>query len=150
MNLYTIGFTKKSARQFFEILKANHIDLLLDVRLNNKSQLAGFTKGEDLSYFLSEICGASYIYGADFAPTKDILDTYKDKAISWGDYEKKYLEIIQERDSRNQICCKFVETYAQYKSIVLLCSEPTSEKCHRRLAAEAIIKANPDVCLKHL
>jgi len=150
MNLYTIGFTKKSASQFFGIIKAHGIDLLVDVRLNNKSQLSGFTKGEDLSYFLSEICGASYAYGADFAPTEDILSAYKDKTIQWEDYEKRYFEIIQNRDSRSQICRKFVEIYARYKSIVLLCSEPTPEKCHRRLAAEAIIKVNPDVCLKHL
>jgi len=150
MNLYTIGFTKKSARQFFEIIKAHNIDLLLDVRLNNKSQLAGFTKGEDLSYFLSEICGTSYIYGLDFAPTENILEAYKKKIIPWEDYEKKYFELIQNRDSRSQICCKFVETYARYKNIVLLCSEPTPEKCHRRLAAEAIINANPDICLKHI
>ena len=150
MNLYTIGFTKKSARQFFEILKAHNIDLLLDVRLNNKSQLAGFTKGEDLSYFLSEICGASYIYGLDFAPTKEILDAYKDKIIQWSDYEKEYFEIIKNRDYCNQICCKFTETYAKYRNIVLLCSEPTPEKCHRRLAAEAIVKANPSIHVEHL
>jgi len=150
MNLYTIGFTKKSASQFFEILKAHDIDLLLDIRLNNKSQLAGFTKSEDLSYFLSKTCGAAYIHGLDFAPTKDILDAYKGKKIQWSDYEKKYFEIIQNRDYSNQICCKFTKTYAQYRNIVLLCSEPTPEKCHRRLAAEAIIKANPGIQVKHL
>jgi len=150
MNLYTIGFTKKSASQFFGILKAHEIDLLLDVRLNNKSQLAGFTKGDDLSYFLSEICGATYESGLDFAPTKEILDAYNDKIIQWSGYEMKYLELIKSRDERSGICGKFTEKYARYKRIVLLCSEPTPEKCHRRLAAEEIVKANPDIQIEHL
>jgi uncharacterized protein (DUF488 family) len=150
MNLYTIGFTKKSASQFFEILKAYGIDLLIDVRLNNKSQLAGFTKGDDLPYFLNEICGTAYIQELEFAPTKEILDAYKDKKIQWSDYEMKYAELIMSRDDRNQFCQKFAETYMSYHNIVLLCSEPTPDKCHRRLAAEAICKVNQDIRLEHL
>jgi uncharacterized protein (DUF488 family) len=150
MKLYTIGFTKRTASQFFEILKAHSIDLLIDVRLSNKSQLAGFTKGVDLPYFLKEICGAAYSQELLFAPTKEILDAYKDKKIQWCDYEKKYLELIKKRDEREQICRKFAETYVKYHDIVLLCSEPAPDKCHRRLAAEAICKANINIQLEHL
>jgi uncharacterized protein (DUF488 family) len=150
MNLYTIGFTKKSASQFFEILKSHGVDLLIDVRLNNKSQLAGFTKGDDLPYFLKEICGTAYIQELEYAPTKEILDSYKSKRIHWCDYEKEYSELIEKRDERSQICRKFVDTYAQYHNVALLCSESTPDKCHRRLAAEAICKANPDIQLEHL
>jgi uncharacterized protein (DUF488 family) len=150
MNLYTIGFTKKSAAQFFDILKVHGIDLLIDVRLNNKSQLAGFTKGDDLPYFLKEICGAVYIHELEYAPTKEILDAYKDKAIQWNDYEKQYLELIQSRDERSQFCHGFTETYMRYRNIALLCSEPTPERCHRRLAAETICRANPNIKLEHL
>jgi uncharacterized protein (DUF488 family) len=150
MNLYTIGFTKKTAKQFFNTLKDNEIDLLLDVRLNNKTQLAGFTKGDDLAYFLREICQCAYEYKVEFAPTKDILEGYRDKKLLWSKYEQKYTELIRTRNSTNNICDKFCDIYSHYKNIVLLCSEPTPDKCHRRLAAEAIKITNPDMCLKHL
>jgi uncharacterized protein (DUF488 family) len=150
MKLYTIGFTKKTASQFFELLKANHIHLLLDVRLNNRSQLAGFTKGEDLAYFLQQIGGIAYLHTLEYAPTKEMLDAYRDKKITWNDYEEKYLKLIQERNESNRFCDKFSETYAQYQNVVLLCSEPTAEKCHRRLAAEWICRSNADMQLEHL
>ena len=150
MNLYTIGFTKKTARQFFDVLKEKNIDLLLDVRLNNKSQLAGFTKSDDLPYFLETICGAAYIHAVEYAPTKEILDDYKNKTIQWNDYEKKYFALIQSREYDNQICSNFIEKYAKYQNIVLLCSETTAERCHRRLAAEAVCEANANIRLAHL
>ena len=150
MNLYTIGFTKKNARQFFDLLIANRIDLLLDIRLNNKTQLAGFTKGDDLAYFLSVICNCAYEWKLAFAPTKAILDGYRDKEISWSDYEQKYKNLLHVRNSEKGICDDFCTSYSQYGNIVLLCSEPTPDMCHRRLAAEAIISSNPNVCLKHL
>ena len=93
MNLYTIGFAQKTASMFFELMKENNIDLLLDIRLNNKSQLAGFTKGQDLKYFLSEICNCDYIHYLYYAPTKDILDDYKHKKISWEQYEERYINL---------------------------------------------------------
>ena len=150
MNLYTIGFTKKNAHHFFNILIANKIDLLLDIRLNNKTQLAGFTKGDDLAYFLSEICHCAYEWNLEFAPTKVILDGYRDKEFSWSDYEQKYKELLRVRNNEKSICDDFCKNYSQYRNIVLLCSEPTPDMCHRRLAAETIISSNPNVCLKHL
>jgi uncharacterized protein YeaO (DUF488 family) len=127
-------------------LKDNKIDLLLDIRLNNKSQLAGFTKGEDLVYFLKEICGCDYEHNLDFAPTKEILDAYKSKQISWADYEMNYTTLIKERDAVEI----FFNRYENYQNIVLLCSEPTADKCHRRLAAERIVESKPNTSIAHI
>ena len=82
MKLFTIGFTKKSAKEFFELLTNNDIKKLIDIRLNNVSQLAGFSKGNDLKYFLKELCGIQYSHNVNLAPTKDILDDYKKKKIT--------------------------------------------------------------------
>jgi uncharacterized protein YeaO (DUF488 family) len=141
-----MGFTKKSARQFFEILTANKIDLLLDIRLNNKSQLAGFSKGEDLMYFLKEICDCAYDHYLELAPTKEILDAYKRKQISWAEYAISYAALIEERDAVKT----FFSRYADYQNIVLLCSEPTADQCHRRLAAEKIVDSNSNISITHI
>jgi uncharacterized protein (DUF488 family) len=146
MNLYTIGFTQKSAKLFFEIIKKNNISMLLDIRLNNRSQLAGFTKGDDLAYFLSEISHCGYKHCLEYAPTKDILDDYKNKKIKWNEYVEKYTTLI---DTRNGIYT-FQNEYAEYANICLLCSEPTPENCHRRLLAEMIALNNPHVNIIHL
>ena len=87
MNIYTIGFTQKTAEQFFETIKDNEIELLVDVRLNNRSQLAGFTKGNDLEYFLQKLCRTEYIHCDEFAPTKDLLGRYQKGVTSWEEYE---------------------------------------------------------------
>ena len=150
MTLYTIGFTQKTAEQFFETLKNHEISLLIDIRLNNSSQLSGFAKSDCLPYFLKEICGAEYLHISELAPTKEILDDYKKKKMSWNDYEVKYRSLIQKRDESSGICKHFSETYRQYQNIVLLCSEPTAEKCHRRLAAELICQANPEITVRHI
>ena len=146
MNLYTIGFTKKSARAFFELLKKNEIELLLDIRLNNKSQLAGFTKGDDLCYFLSEICNCKYRHCLEYAPTKDILDGYKKKNISWNEYEEMYTNLILKRGNYKNFCSEF----ADFQNVCLLCSESTAAQCHRRLAAEIISQNNPQVIVRHI
>ena len=146
MNIYTIGFTKKNAECFFELLKENKIDLLLDIRLNNKSQLAGFTKGNDLEYFLKQICKCDYLHYLWFTPTTDILDNYKAKKISWQEYETQYNKLIETRKEIKN----FEKQFRKYKNICLLCSEPTPEQCHRRLAAEKLCKDNPNLKLKHL
>lgn len=146
MVLYTIGFTQKSAQQFFELIKSNNIDILVDIRLNNKSQLAGFTKGDDLRYFLHEICNCKYQHCIEYAPTKDILDNYKKKAIGWDEYVRQYLPLMQRRNSVQ----KFIDRFSAYQSVCLLCSEPTPEYCHRRLFAEMIVANCPDVTVKHV
>ena len=97
MQIYTMGFTKKSAEEFFGLLKDNEIEMLIDVRLNNQSQLAGFTKGRDLAFFLRKICKCSYSHEIQFAPTKMILDNYKKQIISWSEYEEEYNQLINRR-----------------------------------------------------
>lgn len=146
MIIYTIGFTQKSAELFFKLIKKNHIEILLDIRLNNKSQLAGFTKGDDLKYFLSEICNCQYNHCIEYAPTKEILDSYKNKSISWHEYEKKYSELMNTRGNYNN----FDDAYKQYNNVCLLCSEPISTNCHRRLLAEIITAKFPQLKIEHL
>jgi len=94
MKIYTIGFTKKSANTFFELIKKNGIQQLIDIRLNNKSQLAGFAKRDDLQYFLKVICNAKYIHEPLLAPSQEILDIYKKKKGTWRDYEINFLRLI--------------------------------------------------------
>ena len=142
--VYTIGFGKKSAKVFFSLLRANKINKLIDVRLNNVSQLAGFTKKDDLAFFLKELCQCKYEHRPDWAPTKDLLDRYKNKITSWNEYEIEFLKIIYHRN---------IISNTELSSIVnscLLCSEPTPEQCHRRLLAEQIRVRYPNVKIVHL
>ena len=144
ITLYTIGFAKKRAEDFFSLLKANSIRTLIDVRLNNISQLAGFTKKDDLRYFLKEICGIDYVYEPAFAPTQEILDAYKKKCISWSQYEADYKILLKQRRVENLIKDESIDMAC------LLCSEPTAEKCHRRLLAEYFKALNQNIRIKHL
>jgi uncharacterized protein (DUF488 family) len=146
MIVYTIGFTKKSASLFFELIKQNHIELLLDIRLNNASQLAGFSKGSDLQYFLKVICGTEYFHCLEFAPTKRLLEDYKNKKISWLEYESGYNSLLDNRGAIDS----FIEQFANFTRISLLCSEATAEHCHRRLLAEKIQEKFPSVEVVHL
>ena len=146
MTLYTIGFTQKSARQFFELIKAHRIDVLVDIRLNNKSQLAGFTKGDDLRYFLDVICHCRYRHCVEFAPTKEILDSYKKKQTDWDGYVRQFIPLMEKRRSVE----KFFRDFSEYGSVCLLCSEPTPERCHRRLLAEMIADKHPEISIKHI
>ena len=146
MTIYTIGFTKKTANEFFSLLKEKNIDLLIDIRLNNKSQLAGFTKGDDLKYFLKEICNCNYDHCEEYAPTKEILTAYQHKDINWTEYEKHYKKLINDRGCH----IGFVTRFTPHKKVALLCSETTAEKCHRRLIAEMIREADPNLIVHHI
>ena len=130
LNLYTIGYTEKSAEYFFTKLKNTTAKKIIDVRLNNVSQLAGFTKKNDLAFFLKTILNWEYLYCPELAPTKDILDDYKHKKITSKDYEARYLELLRRRRIER------VVTKEILADSVLLCSEKSPEFCHRRLAAE--------------
>ena len=145
MEIYSIGFTKKSAREFFGALKANAIERLLDVRLNNTSQLAGFAKLADLPYFLREICGAACEHEPLLAPTQEILDAFKKHKGSWDVYTEAYLALIRSRKVESVLSQDSFR-----KKTVLLCSEPTAEHCHRRLALEYLQKHWNDVIILHL
>lgn len=139
MIIFTMGFTKKTAMEFFNLIKSNEIELVIDVRLNNKTQLAGFTKGEDLSFFLHEICKCKYMHSIEFAPTKEILDSYKKGLITWDEYEEEYVNLMKNRKNYYY----FHEMFSDYKRVCLLCSETTAENCHRRLLADLIIETAP-------
>jgi len=129
MKLYTIGFTKRSAEDFFTTVKNSGARRLVDVRLNNSSQLAGFSKRDDLKYFLKAICGMEYEHLPDLAPTQDLLDGYR-SGKDWLAYEQKFLALMAEREVENAVAREVIE------EACLLCSEPTAERCHRRLVAE--------------
>ncbi|MGP1387731.1 MAG: DUF488 domain-containing protein [Thainema sp.] len=130
INLFTIGFTQKSAQKFFETLKKAGVKRIIDTRLNNVSQLSGFAKRADLEYFLKAIDNIDYIHILDLAPTKDILDDYKKKRISWEDYENKFNTLIVDRKIENKVSPDFLDGGC------LLCSEAKPHHCHRRLVAE--------------
>ena len=145
MEIYSIGFTQKSASEFFGTLKARGIERLLDVRLNNTSQLAGFAKQADLAYFLSEICGAGYEHEPLLAPTQDILDAYKKQKGSWGLYEGEFIALMRSRKIETRI-----DKGSFARKTVLLCSEPTAEHCHRRLVLEYLAERWKGVKIHHL
>ena len=147
MILYTIGFTKKSASQFFEVIKYKMIQIMIDVRLNNTSQMCGFTKKKDLQYFLETICGCRYEHCPDFAPTKEILTTWRKKSITWPEYEEQYRALMtQGKAVKSFMTCY----YGLYDTVCLLCSEPTPEHCHRRLFAEMIQEQKTDIEILHI
>ena len=143
MKLFTIGFSKKSAEEFFTLLTKNRIKKLIDIRLNNKSQLAGFANVKYLPYFL-KLHNIEYEYKPELAPTKELLDGYKKKQISWQEYEKMYNKILLDRNILNLI------KKDELNNSVFLCSEPTPTHCHRRLLAEYIAKHFDNVEIKHL
>src|SRR3954464_8040143 len=129
MRLFTIGFTKKSAETFFTRLKDAGVKRLVDVRLNNVSQLAGFTKKDDLRYFTKAICNIDYVHLPELAPTTDILDSYKKaKNGDWNLYERQFLDLMRSRHIENT-------PHEIFDGGCLLCSEEKPHHCHRRLAA---------------
>jgi uncharacterized protein (DUF488 family) len=145
VEVYSIGFTKKKAEQFFGILKSAGIRRLLDVRLNNVSQLSGFSKRDDLRYFLREICGAEYLPEPMLAPTQEILDDYKKRKGDWKVYEARFLSLMQARKIEENLDKSIFSV-----PTALLCSEPTPEHCHRRLILEYLQRKWPDLTISHL
>jgi len=142
--ILTIGFAKKSAREFFTILKEAGVSTVIDIRLNNVSQLAGFTKKQDLQYFLEEIACVTYIHKPELAPTKEILDAYKKEHIDWSGYERQFRQLLIERHVENLVTPQLVD------KACFLCSEPEPDKCHRRLVAEYLRERWGNVQIKHL
>ena len=146
MILYTIGFTQRSAKEFFDTIHSESIELLVDIRLNNTSQLAGFTKKGDIAYFLERICACQYDHNPALSPTKDILDDYKKGIIAWDNYSEKFLRLMQQRG----IVESFARKYGAYGRVCLLCSELSPAHCHRRLVAESLNSKNPTWEIRHL
>jgi uncharacterized protein (DUF488 family) len=144
MKVYTIGFTKKSARAFFGLLRSSGATTLVDVRLNNVSQLAGFAKRDDLEFFLREICGMSYRHETLLAPTKEMLDDYKKHGASWSEYESKFRGLMHDRSVQTTLKPSHLD------NAVLLCSEEKPHNCHRRIVAEYLSDYWEDVEITHL
>lgn len=142
--IFTIGFAKKSAHEFFTKLKQAGVRTVIDIRLNNVSQLAGFTKEQDLPYLLQEIAGIKYAHKPELAPTKDILDAYRRKDIDWLEYERRFRQLLIERRVGDIMTPQFVD-----KSC-FLCSEPKPDMCHRRITAEYFRELWGDVKIVHL
>jgi uncharacterized protein (DUF488 family) len=144
VEIYTIGFTRHSAEDFFESLKDAGITRLIDVRLNNTSQLAGFAKRDDLRYFLGKVCGVDYVHEPRLAPTADLLDVYKKRKGDWGSYERSFLALLAERRVEDLPDDLFAGRP------VLLCSEHSPRHCHRRLVVEYLDEQWGDVKPVHL
>lgn len=145
MEIYTIGFTQTTAEHFFGRLRAAGIRRLLDVRLNNSSQLAGFAKAKDLPFLLRELLGASYEHDPRLAPTQGLLDAYKKHKGDWTAYERSFLALMAERKIETVLSPSHFESQT-----VLLCSEATAENCHRRLVCEYLADHWSDVRPVHL
>ena len=145
INLYTIGFTKKTAEEFFSSIKSYRILKVIDIRLKNVSQLSGFAKKEDLKYFLKTLCDCEYQHLPMLAPTKDLLEGYKKKKITWEEYENVFNGIIAERKIENLISPEELDFSC------FLCSEFEPDQCHRRLVADYLSnKFNQSIIIKHL
>ena len=144
MRVFTIGFTKKPARRFFELLRTSGARRIVDVRLNNVSQLAGFAKRDDLAYFLAEICSMDYVHVPALAPTKQMLDDYKKRRGDWRTYEIRFLDLMRTRRVEQTVAREIVS------DACLLCSEDTPDYCHRRLVAEYLDRHWGKLHITHL
>ena len=145
MNIYTIGFTKKNAQTFFDFIRNSGTQRLIDVRLNNVSQLAGFAKRDDLKFFLKELCGAEYVHAPDLAPTKELLNAYKKGDLPWQNYEYEFLNLM----ARRHIEKAFTDN--DLENSCLLCSEHEPHFCHRRLVVDYLNeKTNLNLAVTHL
>lgn len=144
VRLFTIGFTQKPAERFFGLLRDAGVRRVVDVRLNNGGQLAGFSKRNDLVYFLRELCDLDYIHVPDLAPTKDILDAYKKHGGDWSVYEQEFLDLMERRRIDEAVARDVIDGGC------LLCSEHKPHHCHRRLVAEYLDRKWGGVEAKHL
>ncbi|MGE5399593.1 MAG: DUF488 family protein [Ignavibacteriales bacterium] len=144
IKVYTIGFTKKNAEKFFNLLLDNKVKRIVDIRLSNTSQLAGFAKADDLRYFLKTIAGIEYAYLPELAPTQEIMDAYKKLKGDWKVLEKNYLSLIAARKVERMDIKDLLDGGC------LLCSEDKPDKCHRRLAAEYLKSKWGNIDIVHL
>jgi len=144
MKVHTIGFTKTTAERFFARIQEAAPKRVLDVRLNNVSQLAGFAKKDDLKYFLKAICGVDYVHRPELAPTQGLLDAYKKAGGGWSTYEKSFLDLMAKRRIEDAI------PREQVDGACLLCSEDKPHHCHRRLVVEYLRAKWGDLSIEHL
>jgi len=141
----TIGFTKTTAEGFFERLLKSGVKRVVDVRLHNTSQLAGFAKSDDLAYFLKKIGGIEYVHQPLLAPTDAMLKAYKKEKGDWDAYEARFMALMAQRQIENRLRPEMLE------GTCLLCSEATPHHCHRRLVCEYLNdKWNGALTVRHL
>lgn len=141
INLFNIGFTQKNAEEFFGILKANKIDCLVDIRLNPNGQLSRFAFEKDLPFFLDKLVdGCKYFHREDLAPKKELLKEVRDKESAMHKDYKLFEKAFFAQLENNSHISDFVQQFGKFNNVVLLCSEPTVEKCHRRLVSEKLLE----------
>jgi len=143
MKLFTIGFTKTTAKEFFERLKNSGTKKIIDVRLNNRSQLSGFAKKEDLAFFSHSICGIGYTHCTSLAPTTELLKEYRNRRSTWQEYRCKYIDLMRKR--RIEELDRSI-----FSDACLLCSEAKPHRCHRRLVAEYLKQKWSNIEIEHL
>ena len=146
MEIHTIGFTQKSAEEFFGKLNAAGIRRLIDVRLNNVSQLAAFAKRDDLSFFLRELLDADYVHEPLLAPEADMRKAYRSGDLEWDDYERQFRSLVEARNIKDGLDW----THLLDRPAVLLCSEATPDRCHRRLVIDYLRLKGMDLQPIHL
>ena len=144
IKLYTIGFTGKSARKFFGLLEQNQVKKIIDTRISNNSQLAGFAKEKDLEFFAQRLANIAYTHEIKFAPTKELLARYRKKQLSWEEYAKEYLNLLDARNVKAEVAPESLQ------ACCLLCSEDSPEKCHRKLLAEYLQTLDSTIEIIHL
>lgn len=144
LRLLTIGFTRKNAERFFTLLREAGVRRVVDVRLNNSSQLAGFAKRDDLRFLLEEVAGIEYVHLPELAPDLPMLDAYKKQKGSWGDYERRFLALMAERQIERTVAPQLRD------GDCLLCSEHEPDRCHRRLVLEHLQRADVAIDVTHL
>ena len=145
IDLFTIGFTKTTAEDFFNRLTGSSVQRVIDVRLNNKSQLSGFAKGKDIGFFLKAIGGIEYLHEPLLAPTENILTAFKKLKGKWSIYERQFLELMDARKIDERLSPDFFDRGC------LLCSEDKPHNCHRRLVAEYLNERwDTEIKIKHL
>jgi uncharacterized protein (DUF488 family) len=144
IKVFTIGFTKKSAEEFFNKLKDAGVKRVIDIRLNNVSQLAGFAKKDDLRFFLQAICGIEYVHMLELAPTQELLDSYRKQKAKWSSYEPRFLKLMASRKIEKLVSRELLD------GACLLCSEDEPTHCHRRLVVEYLKKYWSDLEIVHI
>jgi uncharacterized protein (DUF488 family) len=144
VQLFTIGFTKKSAAEFFGTLRDAGVLRVVDVRLNNVSQLAGFAKKQDLSFFLDQIASIGYEHVPLLAPTQELLDRYRKHGVAWQEFERSFITLMRERRVESA-----PEASLRDRDC-LLCSEVEADHCHRRFVADYLAPRYPNLTVVHL
>ncbi len=143
--IYTIGFTRKTAEEFFALLTGAGVETLVDIRLHNRSQLAGFAKQGDLAWFARELAGIEYVHVPELAPTQALFDAFKKRGGSWEAFERGFRQLMAERGAYGSFDRELLR-----RSPCFLCSEAAPEQCHRRLVAEALAATEPGFEVVHL